>query len=464
MLGRSSITMAMALVIACQSYGYTKSPTPGHSGSTQIAVLTKFPDTQWGSIQQIQYQAYRPGKYLPLYPYLPFKTPKGWGLLNAQSGMIIIKPVHDAIGELVEGKIEAYQKGKGKGFLGFTGAWLIPPKFLDVMPFSEGLAPVSEKGNRWGMIDKNGQWVIPDEFEYLEPLKNGRALAVKQGKIGFINREGAWIIPPQFGNAYAQPSEGLYAVNFIGRWNRDYQEHATPKNSAWGFIDTSGSVVIPPSYLRVVEPFQMGTAVIQDQKGQWQIINKKGKPLLSRPVDLIYPFQKGYAVYAQGKKLGVLDRQGNLITDPIFTDAFSFSEGILAVTQGEGWGFINTQGQWLVPPQYEEVGSFSHGLAPVLKGGKWGYINKHGKLVVPPKYGDAKEFQEGGWAIVGNAKDDGKAAYSQIRYGIINTAGQAILPIQYDWINLFSADRAILKYQEHHVLVDRKGQFIFPKP
>ena len=49
----------------------------------------------------------------------------------------------------------------------------------------------------------------------------------------------------------------------------------------------------------------------------------------------------------------------------------------------------------IIAPQYEEAGRFSDGLAAVRKDGKWGYINTAGEVVIPFQYEMAFIFNEG---------------------------------------------------------------------
>ncbi|HOZ62567.1 MAG TPA: WG repeat-containing protein, partial [Smithellaceae bacterium] len=65
-------------------------------------------------------------------------------------------------------------------------------------------------------------------------------------------------------------------------------------------------------------------------------------------------------------------------------------------------------------------------LAPYRKGNHWGYANpKTGKIVVPPDLDSVGLFRREEWYDnpVAWVKKDG-------RYGLINTSGKVILPIQ----------------------------------
>jgi hypothetical protein len=63
-----------------------------------------------------------------------------------------------------------------------------------------------------------------------------------------------------------------------------------------------------------------------------------------------------------------------------WNDDFYFRKEGLALTQlGEKWGFIDKTGK--VVMQFDKAGAFSEGLANVQVEGKFGYVDTTGKLV-----------------------------------------------------------------------------------
>lgn len=95
----------------------------------------------------------------------------------------------------------------------------------EIAPYSEGLAAV-RKGDQWGFIDKDGKLVI--DF---------RSDLVWQKEADADRNDVAGIRYPRFKNGRCMIKKML-------------QEEQVP---VYGFIDTSGSIVIEPEYLNVTE-------------------------------------------------------------------------------------------------------------------------------------------------------------------------------------------------------------------
>jgi hypothetical protein len=99
-----------------------------------------------------------------------------------------------------------------------TKALVIPCRFSDALPFSEGLAAVrvdDAEGCKWGYIDETGEFVIEPQFDGAFPFSEGLAVVtvgeelrpptvghVFGGKQGYIDRAGKMVLAPQFRKAY----------------------------------------------------------------------------------------------------------------------------------------------------------------------------------------------------------------------------------------------------------------------
>ena len=74
-------------------------------------------------------------------------------------------------------------------------------------------------------------------------------------------------------------------------------------------------------------------------------------------------------------------------------------------------------------------------VAPFMNNeGKWGYINTDGDVVIECKYDSAYEFDQDGYAVVGMQTDSDASEYYTI-YGLVNTEGEEIIPLDYSYIN-----------------------------
>jgi hypothetical protein len=170
--------------------------------------------------------------------------------------------------------------------------------------FSEGLAAVrvgDESRSRYGYIDKTGKLVIDTQFDYVKDFSGGLA-AIRigdehTGRFGYIDRNGKVAINPQFGFAH-NFSEGLAEVEVGNRY---------------GYIDKSGTMVVPP-------------------------LSEVGNPR----------FSEGLVSMMIGGRWGYFDKAGKVAINPQFDFAFEFSEGLASVRLGKGdtakWGYIDKAG------------------------------------------------------------------------------------------------------------------------
>ncbi|MBR2570506.1 MAG: WG repeat-containing protein, partial [Clostridia bacterium] len=132
----------------------------------------------------------------------------------------------------------------------------------------------------------------------------------------------------------------------------------------WGFVDSTGVVVVEPLY------------------------------------DSVGGFFEGLADVQSGGKWGFIDRTGTVVVEPQYEEVRHFSEGLAAVESGGKWGFVDSTGTVVVKPQYEGVRNFSEGLAAVEAGGKWGFIDRTGTLAVEPRFDSVDRFTRAGFAVV----------------------------------------------------------------
>ncbi|RMF56248.1 MAG: WG repeat-containing protein, partial [Bacteroidetes bacterium] len=74
----------------------------------------------------------------------------------------------------------------------------IGPQFISAASFADDRAPVRKDGNLWGYIDRSGALVIPAKYDEARPFSEGRAAVQVGGRWGFIDTEGRLIVEPQF--------------------------------------------------------------------------------------------------------------------------------------------------------------------------------------------------------------------------------------------------------------------------
>ena len=120
---------------------------------------------------------------------------------------------------------------------------------------------------RWRKVNKNGKWgfnnglatVIQPEYDEVFLFKEGLACVEKDEKFGFIDSSGEVVIPLEYDCAMSF-SEGLASVQM---------------GEKCGYIDTANNIVIPCRY-DAATPFEKGQAKVKEF-GTWYSINKQGE-------------------------------------------------------------------------------------------------------------------------------------------------------------------------------------------
>jgi hypothetical protein len=123
----------------------------------------------------------------------------GKAALADKDGKIVLKTNYDWIGKFHDGlalvKIEGDEEYGGSrpnswGYIDKKGKVVIPVRFRDAYPFSEGLAPFRGANEMFGYINPEGKVVIQPQYEEINEFSDGQA-QIKKNKVWFwINKEG----------------------------------------------------------------------------------------------------------------------------------------------------------------------------------------------------------------------------------------------------------------------------------
>jgi hypothetical protein len=267
------------------------------------------------------------------------------------------------------------------GYVDATGNFSIPAKYETAYPFHEGRAYVCFRG-KWGVIDKKGDWILapilesPKELEANRQYERLQMLDYKRQHSKRNQYYGDDVVTNyNGGNNYYNTNNPYDLFNFSEGMGGIY------KYEKFGFIDTTGKIIVPPIY------------------------------------DAELPFSQGLAAVKHNDKWGFIDKTGKEVIPFIFHDASSFTiDGLAAVSNVPGtnaqdatdvevayesdrsiyYGYIDKTGKWIIKPQFVFAGDFSEGLAGAsLSYGSRGYIDKTGKFIIPAKYQDAYAFENG---------------------------------------------------------------------
>jgi hypothetical protein len=201
----------------------------------------------------------------------------------------------------------------------------LPADISTASGFCDGYALVQKgqsviMGLKQGFIDKNGKDVFPALTStqkgtfgdmQIHPVRENRRVYydAELKKYGYADEKGSIAIKPQFEKALSF-SDGLAAVQV--------EINAAKK---WGFIDTTGKLVIPAKYVNAPGQFSEGKAAVRigDSSYDYEMtyIDKKGEKLMDNVTWSLNTFHNGFALVKKEvcDKLCVIDADFNEVRD-----------------------------------------------------------------------------------------------------------------------------------------------------
>lgn len=219
--------------------------------------------------------------------------------------------------------------------------------------------------DKLGILSVNGEFIsdpVYEESNYKNSLgdlrgliySEGLAVIIEDGKYGYMDENCNVIIEPQFDDA-DRFSSGLACVK-VGE--------------KYGFIDHEGNMVLEPCY-DTAYSFSNGLAKVEHQDKGWGIINTSGEMVLGDGVlsggssSTEFEFYDGLALVEVKSHYGYINEAGEMVIEPIYSEAYPFVDGIARVKVGDVYGYINTKGEYFLEPQFNMAQDFSDGLAYV---------------------------------------------------------------------------------------------------
>lgn len=293
--------------------------------------------------------------------------------------------------------------------------------------------------------------LLYSSFSKTQPL-----LPFSQNELwGYLDTTGKIVIEPQYPMAgFFQ--EGLAYVQI---------------EDALGYINTKGEVIIEPEYPAATNFLNGFASVMIDE--DWMVINKNGELIMESYFERPMIFKDGLAKFklemGLRSKYGFINIYGDTAIYPKYEMASDFSEGLcMATPDGRKYGYINTKGEWIIPAEYDlgvlmkingdydfSDKNFSDGYVSVQKGEKYGIIDKTGKLVLDFTFDFIGEFSEG---LAPAKKDD--------KYGYIDINGKWVIKPEYTSAEKFHNGLAAVSlgplFEEKYGFINSKGKIVIP--
>lgn len=204
------------------------------------------------------------------------------------------------------------------------------------------------------------------------------------------------------------------------------------ENGLYGFIDSTGQVIIPPKY-RSAGEFSEGLAPVREN-GYYGYIDESGKYVITPQYDYAEPFDNEYAIVFIDSYPNYIDKKGLLLTHfkcsqilPFIDDyAIVYTE---IIDKNRKAGVINKNGFLIIDTLYSEILDYNDGLFIFKQPyNQYGVIDYNNNIIVPAgKFSTISQFHNGFAKVTYNPPEN---SVSSLRYqGFINTSGDIALEL-----------------------------------
>ncbi len=225
-------------------------------------------------------------------------------------------------------------------------------------------------------------------------------------------------------------------------------------NGKYGALSLRGKLMVALSYDSLSD-FLDGCAV-SVKNGVTQIINLAGG--VSPPLDYAKTelLPGGLFRFEQDGLWGLAAVSGEILAEPVYDKIGNFSEDRAVVRKNGLSGAISSSGAEVIRPAYASLSGFKGGMSVVWTEGLCAIADKDGKMLTPFKYSAARlengvavtETSSGDSSIVSVSGEELPLEYSVKEvfsdglwivsdgalYGVMNTRGELVLPLEYDGI------------------------------
>ncbi len=257
-------------------------------------------------------------------------------ILSSCSSPLIITKKNIELYQIVEnGKI---------GYMDQKGKTRIEPKYLacdKLNSISECTVDFNAKGfavvkesEGYTLIDWKGNKTTTSVFQVLIKESDSTFVAKKDGKFGLINYDGVNLIPFIFDTQYYIDDTKLFPAK----------------------IDNKPVIYDP-----------------------------KNGTIAKMPYDYISPFLGDFAKVESNAKVGLINRELELVYDTAYQQLGQFSSNLINAKISDRWYFLNNREQVVFDTSFDKASSYVDGVATVKKE-KYGAIDTLGNLIIPFEY------------------------------------------------------------------------------
>ncbi|GAA0176677.1 hypothetical protein SH2C18_00540 [Clostridium sediminicola] len=229
----------------------------------------------------------------------------------------------------------------------------------------------------------------------------------------------------------------------------------------YGYINRKGKFILKPKYQNANDFNKFNIAIVQENN-LTGAINPKGEYVIKPIYDNINSFKEGRATYILNGNMGVMDEKGNIMTNKPYNYVGDYKEsramiGILNSTNSYTYGYIDRFGNEIIPPKFSQANDFIDGVVLVkIKDKKYALIDLYGNIINTYNYEIVSQYGNG---LMVFSKSYGDKS------GYINIKGQVVIKPIYSFAGGFKDGFAVVStedgYNGPYGVIDQNGNYIF---
>lgn len=358
--------------------------------------------------------------------------------------------------------IETTRNGDLYGFRRYDGTVIVPNIYRYVGQFSHGYCKVwivdtlavTPQGQEpplvCGLIDTTGREVVPCRYDDVDYPSDNRILVTKNNLFGFSDLGGNLITPIHFPMASSFQERRAVIAQYIDSFFVFYT-----------FIDTTGRQLFPPVFQNAA-PFTEGFAPVY-RYDRWGLIDTLGNEVLTCRFDnLTFP---DHGTCFAGDSMGLAlyrlpspnHPQATRLTQPLYQPITGVTQNRIAVSRDGFQGFLDLNGNEIIPCIYDEVGLFRYGRTLARLDNHYGIIDTLGKTILPIEY--ENKTPKGNKYVY---YDSVALIEKEGRLSFVDLDGKLILPMRLEQAYHFSQGLAAVRFEGHWGYINNHGDIYMP--
>lgn len=346
----------------------------------------------------------------------------------------------------LQGKADSFLIFEENGKVGIknqNGDVLVPAAF-EALGWSDGSFSVIGNvtgyrlNHQWGILNLKKEFITQAAYESLVYAGADYVIARKkinpsQTKAGCLNLKGETKIPFQYDGISIH---GLRAIVFNLN-NASYR---------YGLTDLENHVIIPIAY-KGIHPLGTLRYAVENEAGKIALCREDGRAVTDFKIDSIAVFDKSRAIIYQNLNQGLLDRDGNVMIEPVYQSIKILDGDRAKVLPHHEW-FLLTEGnktqltlkaEDLIPTEGKVIYRYSN---------KFGILDSSLNVVLPAQYDAIKPLQYNYFL-----------ARKKNKVGIIDSKNNPVFPLAYDSLNVENQIIRALRKTEGWFLTDINQTF-----